>query len=112
MCTKKGCADGLTVRLRTRDGKAPADLVVSVTLDGRVVTCQSPPAGQSSSRSCDGDGQIVRTRQEVWDCRGADCRGTGAQEEILEIAALPRRVRIRLTRSDKRIGERAFTVRY
>jgi hypothetical protein len=113
-CTKKGCADGLTIRLRTRDGKAAPDLVVAVELDGRVVTCRPPAAGQSSSRSCEGgtEAEVVRTRQEVWDCRGGDCRGTGTDEEILEIAARPRRVRVRLSQGERRLGERAFSVRY
>jgi hypothetical protein len=113
-CTKKGCTDGLTIRLRTRDGKATSDLVVAVDLDGRVVTCPPPPPGQSSSRTCEGatDADVVRTRQEVWDCRHGDCRGTGTQEDIVEIAARPRKVRVRLTLGQRRLGEKGFSLRY
>jgi hypothetical protein len=113
-CTKMGCTDALTIHLRTADGQAPADLVIELDLDGRPVTCKAPPIGGGGTIPCEGgDGEeITRTREEIRICGAAGCRGTGATEEVLEIAATPRRVRVRLRQGDRPVAEKTFAPSY
>jgi hypothetical protein len=105
-CTKIGCSDQLTIRLRSR---ARPGTVVHLDIDGKAVKCVLP-AGVDQTHQCD-EGVTV-THQEVQRCRAGSCRGTGVFEEVLEIVATPRRVRVRVVQDQQVLGQRTLVSRY
>jgi hypothetical protein len=110
-CTKMGCADQLTIRLRSSDGRPRAGMVIELELDGTIVSCVVPDRGDGDLRPCD-DGTVTVTHQEIQHCRVAGCRGTGKFEESVEIVATPRRVRVRVKEGERQVGEMSFVARY
>jgi hypothetical protein len=107
-CTKMGCVDQLTIRLRPSRAR-PGTMVIELDIDGKTVRCVVP-AGADETRPC--DDSVTVTHQELQRCRAELCRGTGSFEEVLEIGATPRRVRVRVKQDQRLLGQRSFVFRY
>jgi hypothetical protein len=108
-CTKIGCVDQLTIRLRSSRARPPGAMVIELDIDGKTVSCVVP-AGVDETRPC--DDSVTVTHQEIQRCRGERCRGTGAFEEVMEISATPKRVRVRVKHDERLLGQRSFVSRY
>jgi hypothetical protein len=109
-CTKMGCEDQVTVRLRSSDGPPRRGVVIELQLDGKTVSCTVDDQ-RSEARPCD-DQTVTITHQEIQQCRAAGCRGTGRFEELIEIVATPRRLRVRVEQGEQLLGETSFLAHY
>jgi hypothetical protein len=79
-CTTIGCTDQLSLTLTMADGSAPK-FDVNLVVDGKAIACQAPTLGGSTR--C-GDGVLVASR------------GSGGDQEVLEIQGAPSSVTVSL----------------
>jgi hypothetical protein len=99
-CNERGCVDQASITVRRADGTTPPwGLVMEV--DGRRVTCQSPPRG-AGGVICD-DNRVQVQHREV---------ASGRFEQVINFPGTPQRISVSLMADTTIVAQRNFELVY
>jgi hypothetical protein len=100
LCNERGCVDQASITVRRADGATPPwGLVMEV--DGRRVTCQSPPRG-AGGVICDDNRVQVQHRQVA----------SGRFEQVINFPGTPQRISVTLMADTTVVAQRNFDLVY
>ena len=100
LCNEIGCVDPASITVRRTDGATPP-LGLVMEVDGRRVTCQTPPRG-AGGVICD-DNRVQVQHREV---------SSGRFEQVISFPGTPQRLSVTLMADTTVVAQRTFDLVY